>query len=108
MKGDTATHSTLNRTIERGIEREMLLSFALILALGIVAIVLLLFLAVFVPARLSGGIKGLSVAIHEVSMGKRQSPIESSGLSDFSVIEQAVERLRLSVNGMLQRLVPMR
>lgn len=97
-----------NAIVERTLERELLFSLIMISALGITTVLIVLWLAVFVPSRLSSAIEALTGTIDEVSMGRRQSPIESSGVLEFNSIEQAVERLRISVNGMLQRLTPSR
>lgn len=93
---------------ERQIEREMMAIMMLTLALGGLAILILIALSLFVPARLTAALTSLTQTIDEVSLGKRHNPVGSSGISDFDSIEQAIERLRISVNGMLQRLVPSR
>jgi HAMP domain-containing protein len=91
---------------ERRIERELIIEVTVSLILGAIVVLMLLALLTFVPARLASALKGLTRTIDEVSLGQRHDPVATSGIADFHAIEQAVERLRISVNGMLQRLMP--
>lgn len=106
IANEIAVQEAENVRNERRIERELMIEMTVSLILGSIVVLMLLALSTFVPARLAAALKGLTRTIDEVSLGQRHDPVATSGIADFHAIEQAVERLRISVNGMLQRLMP--
>ena len=89
----------------RALETELLVSMILSIILGIIAISVMLYSAELVPRKLKHSIKRLTSTVERVSLGNQSTPIESLGIEEFEEIESGIERMRISVNGMMERLI---
>ncbi len=90
-------------TTARQLERELLLSSIISLVLGLVTIVILLFAAFYVPMQLKNSIQWLSETIEQVSLGKQLSKVSEGPVEEFVPMARSIERLRITVNGMMER-----
>ncbi len=108
MGSEITAVSSHRAALERDVERELLLPLAVAAGLSALALAVLFSLEAMVPARLTGGIRHLSQIIDELAAGTRRSPIGTSGVRDFLLVEQSMERLRLAVDETQQRLSPTR
>lgn len=95
----------INESNSKDLEKELIISTIISAILGIATIVALIFFAYYIPTTLKRNLHWLQDVLETVSMGKQQSKIESDNVvEEFIPIAQSAERLRISVNGMLDRL----